>query len=132
MAGIPRKIREAIAWIAAIGHVLGWLGWLSIVTGFAVSVGGAVWAMITGVPIPIAVMAGFCTLVGAVYLMMAPAIFQSLVRPLKEQTNTHKPEKISPDYKAWGHIQRLTIFQAAHLWCDRDPNIESGEVVPVV
>jgi hypothetical protein len=116
---IARWAREAVAWGVALWHVLGWLGLASLVSGLAISVGGVVWAVITGIPIPIAIMAGYCTFVGAVYLTMAPAAFRLLA---KNPTTgaAHKDEP--PNYEAWKHVDKFTLPTAAHLWCDIDPD----------
>jgi hypothetical protein len=114
--------REGVAWSAAIWHVLGWLGLASIVSGVAVSVGGTVWAVLIGVPLPIALMAGYCTFVGAVCLTLAPIAFRALAK--RSIPATSKKDDDLPNYEAWKHVDRFTINQAAHLWCDIDPNLQ--------
>jgi hypothetical protein len=90
-------------------------------TGVASAIGGSVWAVIIGVPIPIALMAGYCTLVGAVYLAMAPLAYRALAN---SPANSSAPRsKIPPDYRLWRLKQMLTLSQAAHLWNDREPTI---------
>jgi hypothetical protein len=115
---IARWAREAVAWGVAIWHVLGWLGLASLVSGLAISIGGAVWAVIIGIPIPIAAMAAYCTFVGAIYLTFVPAVFRTLGNVQTRSTYQTEP----PDYEAWKHIDSYTLNQAAHLWCDIDPD----------
>jgi hypothetical protein len=115
--GIPKwleRFRDAFNW--------GWLAyrivWVLVATGIASAVGGGVWAVIIGVPMPIALMAGYCTLVGAVYLAMAPLAYRALA-----QSPANKPgkKKIVPNYVAWRHLESYNIADAAKLWCDIDP-----------
>jgi hypothetical protein len=115
---IVRTAKDAVEWSAAIWHVLGWLGFASILSGLALSIGGAVWAVIKGVPMSLAIMAGYCTFVGAVYLMMAPAVYRLLAKaPVSAPAK--KPEP--PNYEAWRHVDKFLLKTAAHLWCDVDP-----------
>jgi hypothetical protein len=93
-------------------------------SGLLASVAGSIWAVILGVPTPIALMVGYCTLVGAVYLAMAPLAFRALANPAAIP-GVAKVTKSAPDYKTWSHIQSLSISQAAYLWCGLDPNVPS-------
>jgi hypothetical protein len=67
-----KKIKAGWGWARFIWGVLGALGATAGITGVAVAVGGAIWAIILGVPIPVAIMAGFCSFVGTVYLTLMP------------------------------------------------------------
>lgn len=118
MGGWPSKIREAVSWAKTISDLLGWLGWLPAILGILAAIGGGIWAVIIGVPYPIAIMAGYCTLVGAVYLVMAPMAFRALINvPRATPLRRH-----GPNYRAWGHLEKLTLRQAAFLWSELDPN----------
>jgi hypothetical protein len=115
--------REAVMWGAALWHVLGWFGLAAIVSGLAVSIGGAVWAVITGVPIPIAIMAAYCTFVAGVYLMMAPVAF----RALGNTSSTNRSRKLGPpNYIAWRGVRTLTLLEASYLWAEVDPAAAIG------
>jgi hypothetical protein len=80
--------------------------------------------MIIGVPTPVAIMAGYCTLVGGVYLAIAPLAYRALAEP--KQTATDFPR---PDYGAWKMVSVLTIGEAAYLWCDIEPE-QPGITIP--
>ena len=113
--------RDAFNW--------GWLAyrviWVLAVTGVASAIGGGAWAVIIGVPMPIALMAGYCTLVGAVYLVMAPLAYRALAQsPANKPSSQH--DKTVPNYEVWSHVRILKLRQAARLWCDCDPNSETG------
>ena len=94
-------------------------------TGVASAIGGSVWAVIIGVPVPIALMAGYCTLVGAVYLAMAPLAYRALAHSTPGGASVQFVKKTPPDYKTWSHIQFLSVSQAAYLWSGQDPNVPS-------
>jgi hypothetical protein len=74
MRNLLERFRDVFNW--------GWLAyrvvWVLVATGVASAIGGAVWAMLIGVPLPIAIMAGYCTLVGAVYLAIAPMAYRAV------------------------------------------------------
>ena len=128
LGGLLKKLKSVVDWGGTVWTVLGWLGLASIVTGLLASAGGAVWAVIAGVPVPIALMAGYCTFVAAAYLALAPLIFRSLRRV---QTVPAPPEtrKVEPDWEIWWQRQFLTLRQAAMLWCECDPNVDvKGEI----
>ncbi len=97
----------------------GWLAyrvvWVLFATGIATAMGGGVWAVLIGVPLPIAIMAGYCTLVGAVYLAIAPLAYRALAQS-PANNSSPQPNKITPDYKVWSHIKVLGLQQAAFLW----------------
>lgn len=114
--GVLRWIKGAISWGNAVWHVLGWFGLVPLVTGLAVAVGGAVWAIVIGVPLPIAIMAGFCALVGAVYLAMAPLAFKVLTKP---QASNPEPDLA---YDAWRLVPQMAVRDAAYLWVDIEPD----------
>jgi hypothetical protein len=93
-------------------------------TGVLGAVGGGIWAVLIGVPLPIAIMAGYCTLVGAVYLAIAPLAYRALSRFSVDISVPTAPEpKAQPNYEAWRHVEQLTLRKAAFLWCDREPGI---------
>jgi hypothetical protein len=120
--GIPKwleRFRDAFNW--------GWLAYRVIyvlaISGILSAVGGAVWAIMIGVPLPIAIMAGYCTFVGAVYLGIAPLAY----RVLSEVPRRTLPAKarVAPDYSAWRHLDAYEMQDAAKLWCEVDPNSPS-------
>lgn len=113
--------RRALNAGSAIWQSLGWPGRASITSGLLVSIGGAVWAVIAGTAIPVAIMLGYCTFVSVIYLMMAPAAFRALAKGrLSDQAPPPQAPRVN--YEAWSHVDRYTLNQAAHLWCDIDPN----------
>jgi hypothetical protein len=118
MGGVLRKIRDIFGWLKFAWALLGWFGWTSIVTGVAASAGGAIWAVIAGVPIPIAIMAGYCTFVGAVFLTMAPMAYRALANAPRQKGIRQS----TPNYDEWRQVEILTLLEAAYLWCGYDPH----------
>jgi hypothetical protein len=111
------RIKDTWSWGRFAWQLAGALG----ITGLISSVGGSVWAVILGVPLPIALMVGYCTLVGAVYLAMAPLAFRVLA--VSPQTATAPVrKKPTPNYTAWRHLNLYELQDAAKLWADVDPN----------
>jgi hypothetical protein len=62
-------VKSLVDWAGTVWTVIGLLGLTAAITG----IGGAIGAAIIGVPTPIAIMAGYCTVVGGVYLTVLPA-----------------------------------------------------------
>ena len=62
-----RKLKELYSWysfVVGVGALLA--------TGVGLAIGMPVWLVKNGIPLPLAIMAGFCTFVAAIYLAMAP------------------------------------------------------------
>jgi hypothetical protein len=119
MVKIPsfvRRAKELYSWYSfAVGTAA------LFVTGFGLAVGCAVWLIKIGIPLPLALMAGYCTLVGAVYLAMAPAVFRLVFNaPISKRI---EQKNQLPNYEAWKHVGTMTLAQASHLWCDIDPDL---------
>jgi hypothetical protein len=83
---------------------------------------GAIWAVIAGVPLPIAIMVGYCTFVGAVFLTMAPMAYRALANAPGQRVI----QKSAPNYQEWRQVETLTLVQAACLWCGYDPHSKSA------
>src|ERR1700716_3951001 len=108
------RVKSTWSWGRFAWQLAGALG----VTGLISSGSGSVWAMILGVPTPIALMVGYCTLVGAVYLAMAPLAYRALTQ---SPANKTEKKKITPNYVAWRYLESYQIIDASKLWCDIDP-----------
>jgi hypothetical protein len=107
-----RRAKELYSWYSfAVGvYVL-------LFAGVSLAVGGAVWLATGGTPLPLVVMAGFCTLVGAVYLAMAPLVY----RVLRQTPTVTKPgEDQRPNYAAVRLQHQYSLDHASRLWVDLD------------
>jgi hypothetical protein len=108
-----RKIKATWSWGRFAWQVAGAFG----LTGLIGSVAGAIWAVILGVPLPIALMVAYCTLVGAVYLTMAPLAFRVLAL---SGANKVERKSLKPNYAAVRLMHEYALSEASRLWCDID------------
>jgi hypothetical protein len=115
LLAILKRVKELWGWLGFIGQIAVFFGF----AGIFVSIGGAIWAALTGVPLPIVLMVGYCTLVGAVYLTLAPFLYRLVSQAGIEEIR--QPES-KPHYEAWRHVHELSVRQAAFLWCDVEPS----------
>jgi hypothetical protein len=122
-----KKIKAGWGWARFIWGILGALGVTAAITGAAITVGGAIWAIILGVPIPVAIMAGFCSFVGTVYLTLMPWAWHVLrsIEP-KQPVAEEEEEDTTPNYTSLRHVDRFTLSEAARLWCDIEPTSRYG------
>jgi len=121
MRKLLEQFRDAFNW--------GWLAyrviWVLAATGILGSIGGAIWAVMIGVPLPIVIMAGYCTFVGAVFLGMVPLAYRVLAALPQVATTVRKKEPPKPNYTAWQHLESYEMQDAAKLWSNVDPNSAS-------
>jgi hypothetical protein len=108
-----RKAKELYSWYSFATGII-----TLSATGFGLAVGGAVWLVTAGIPLPLAIMAGFCTLVAAIYLAMAPMAY----RALRQMPTINPARNDSPNYAAVRLQHEYTLAAASQLWVDRDPN----------
>jgi hypothetical protein len=111
---------------------------LASLLGFAgalTSIGGTVLAAMNGVPLPIAVMVGFCAFVATIYLALAPLVYRTLILlgnstasagsvstdVLLAAKDAVTTTSSAPNYDAIRHIEEFEIGVAAKLWCELDP-----------
>jgi hypothetical protein len=129
MFGNIKRIKDVHSWFKFVFDVLGYLGLSAFISGLIASIGGGAWAVIKGVPIPIAAMAAYCTFVCGVYLMMIPLVLRKLTTPasIVPVAPPAKKQKIPqpPNYAACRLVSTYRLDEAAHLWCDIDPNDSS-------
>jgi hypothetical protein len=133
MFWIVKKSKDFWSWISFIWHILGWLGGTSLITGLAAMAIGVAGAMIKDLPWPIILMAGYCTLVGVVYLSMAPMAFKVLSAALQPKDNASANQRIliRPHYEAWKHVEKFTLVEASYLWNDLEPKAKGNYTTEV-
>lgn len=126
MLGKIKKVKDAHSWFKFVFDVLGYLGLSALVSGLIASIGGGVWAVIKGVPIPIAAMVAYCTLVCGICLTMVPLVLRKLAArsPIATAGVPEKQQKTTqpPNYAACRLVPTYRLDEASHLWCDIDPN----------
>jgi hypothetical protein len=119
-----KKAKDIYSWFGFISNILGWLGLLAIVSGTAATIAGVAGAMIKGLPWPFVLMAAYCTLVGMAYLAALP-IFIKALWPV-ETADARRPQRVPPHYEAWKHVEKFTVYEAAYLWNDLEPNAKGN------
>jgi hypothetical protein len=122
--------KDLWSWAGIVWALLGLFGLAAGIAGLATSIGGTVWAIAVGIPIPIAIMVGFCVFGIGVYLAMAPLMYRVLMRaavPIIAEMNAADAEKPrrEPAYVAWRLLDCYELNDAAKLWCDLDPGSPS-------
>jgi hypothetical protein len=119
MWGLVTKAKNLYGWFkfiwAIVWGALGWFGLTSVISGLTVTAIGVIGAFFRALPWPFVLMAGYCTMVGMVYLSMAPLAFKVLIAA-RDSTKTNpaepsapiKPAKqlIAPHYEAWKHVMK--------------------------
>jgi hypothetical protein len=128
------KAKNTYGWVKFVADIISAIGGGGLITaavGLMVTIISIIGALLRALPWPFVLMAGFCTLVGVVYLAMASLAFKVLLaakRASEEGTPGSKPaqQPIAPHYDAWKHVDRFTIKDAAFLWNDLEPNVRAN------
>jgi hypothetical protein len=81
-----------------------------------------VWAIVEGVPAPIAIMAGYCTCVTSACLC-------ALLRPVRSVADKPVPSSTTrlPNYEAWRLVATLRVADAARLWTGVEPGCPASQ-----
>jgi hypothetical protein len=108
-------VKSFVDWTQTVWAVVGLLGLTAAITG----IGGAIWAIIIGVPKPIAIMAGYCTIVGGVFLTVFPLAYRAFSRITTSPVPAAVPQK--PNAATWKHVPKFNLSQAACLLADITP-----------
>jgi hypothetical protein len=107
---------------ARIQSTIGLSGVAALSTGAILALGCTMWAIQEGVPQPLAIMVGYCALVGSACLCTALLVIQNLaakVNPIGA--------KRQPNYAAWKLVSKLSVSDASRLWCDIEPGCPASQ-----
>jgi hypothetical protein len=110
------------AGFAGIEAAIGLPGLATVSSGVAFAIGCTAWAIHEGVPQPLAIMAGYCAVVGSVCLGAALL----LVRGRDANAGSIDARR-EPNYAAWKLVGRLSISDASRLWCDIEPGCPASQ-----
>jgi hypothetical protein len=122
------RVRSLVDWAGTIWSVIGWLGGTAWITGVGIAVLGAIWAVVKGVPVPIAIMAGYCTFVGAVVLTLAPLAYRALSRIAAFPVPHDAAAPQQPNAAVWQHVPNFNLYQAACLLAEVTPAYNSWKM----
>jgi hypothetical protein len=115
-----KKVKDVYSWYSFVSGIAGLTGISLIISPVVALVVGVVGATIKGVPWPITVMAGFCTLVAVLYLIALPIFIRAETRPLSEPNIADEPMR--PHWEAWKLHERFTVRDAACLLMNLEPD----------
>jgi hypothetical protein len=137
-----KKVKDVYSWYSFASGIAGLTGLSLIVSPVVALVVGVVGATIKGVPWPITVMAGFCTLVAVLYLIALPIFIKSAmqatqtIQAIRAQQLVSEPNKtpepIKPNYDAWKLVDKFTVRKAACLLENLEPttNLHDPKIEP--
>jgi hypothetical protein len=111
------SLKSVVDWVGTVWTVVALLGLTTAITG----IGGAIWAIIIGVPKPIAIMAGYCTIVGGVYLTVFPLAYRAFSRIVAFPVSSDATVPQKPSAATWQHVPQFTLYQAACLLAEVTP-----------
>ena len=122
--GIARytHVQRLIVAAGTIQSTMGLAGLVTLVVGVALAVFCTVWAIQDGVSAPLAIMVGYCALVGSAFLCTALLIIQNLAANAQPIGARRKP-----NYGAWRLVSKLSVSDASHLWCDIEPGCPASQ-----
>jgi hypothetical protein len=109
-------VQRVRAGFVKIVSATGWLGFAAVSVGVALAVCCTAWAIHEGVPQPLAIMVGYCTVVGSACLCAALLVIQKGAAKASPAGT-----KRGPNYAAWKLVSKLRISDASRLWCDIEP-----------
>src|SRR5258708_4885095 len=95
--------RMLLAWgVTGYGLVSLW----GTITAVVASAATTVWAVTSGISLPLALMGGVCMLAASIYLAMVPLIVRALRRFTEVPIQT-PTERVKPNYALWQHVEAL-------------------------
>jgi hypothetical protein len=121
------SLKTVVDWTGTVFVVIGWLGWTAAITGIFAAVGGAIWAVVVGVPAPIAIMASYCTLAGGVCLALSPLAYRAFSQMATSPAPHDAAVPQKPSAATWQHVPKFTLGQAACLLADVTPVLRIPE-----
>lgn len=110
----PAPAGKIAAWRAQVGNA----GLAAAGTGVVIAVGGGIWAALVNVPAPIAIMAGYCTLAGALCATVALRRPPAAPAPADAPAVSNGP---TTHFEAWRLVNKFSVSDASRLWCDLEP-----------
>lgn len=75
-------------------------------------------AIVQGAGVPMALMAGYCSLVATIALVIA---FHVLKNPPARVAPIVAAVSQQPNYSAWKLVSQMNVANASRLWCDIEP-----------
>lgn len=116
------NIPRVEAGFAGIRSAIGLSVLVAVACGVALAVYCTLWAIQEGVPHPLAIMIGYCTVASSAGLATALLAIQSLAARKSSTVTTR-----GPNYAAWKAVSKLSVSDASRLWCDIEPGCPASQ-----
>ena len=120
-AGRQHYVRQLFLDVRTVGAAIGVLGLVVLSGGIALAAFCTAWAVQTGVPYPIALAVGYCTLACSACAVVA------LVPILGSAPTATNAEGTQPNYAAWNLVTTFRVSDASRLWCDIEPGCAASQ-----
>ena len=101
---------------------IGTVGTAALSSGIILALGCTLWAISLGVSQPLAIMVGYCAMVGSACLCTSIV----LLRRSATKGSTIDATRW-PNYAAWKLMSRLSVSDASRLWCDIEPGCAASQ-----
>jgi hypothetical protein len=115
-------VQRLIVGAGTIQSTIGLAGVVTLIVGIVLAFFCTVWAIQEGTPAPLAIMVGYCTLVGSAFLCAALLVIQNLAANAQPIGTKRRP-----NYAAWKLVSKLSVSDASHLWCDIEPGCPASQ-----
>ena len=116
------SVQRARVGFVKIVAAIGLSGLVAASLGAILAIACTAWAIHDGVPHPLAIMIGYCTLVGSASLGATLSAAQSVAAKASSI-----PAKREPNYAAWKLVSKLRISDASRLWCGIEPGAPESQ-----
>jgi hypothetical protein len=108
---------------AKVQSAIGSSGLAALSSGVVLAICGTALAIHEGVPYPLAVMVGYCTVVASACLCAALFNVRGRAPTKAIPIGTNR----DPNYAAWRLVSKFRISDASRLWCDIEPGSPASQ-----
>jgi hypothetical protein len=126
-SGQSPTVAKAVEKSAAVTNkspsTIGPLGIMVLLSGICVAIGGILWAIELDVPVPLAIMAGYCTFIASACL----CILLMVLRKAPAKVESVNAARGQPNYAAWKLVSKYSVSDASRLWCDIEPGCPASQ-----
>jgi hypothetical protein len=123
-AAEPTQMQSVRVGFAKVEAAIGLSGLAAVSSGVVLAVCGTALAIQEGVPYPLGVMVGYCTMVGGACL---GAAFVNIRKRAPAKALPAGSTSREPSYAAWKLVSKFSISDASRLWCDIEPGSPASQ-----
>lgn len=110
------RFQQLIRDVRNICAAIGVLGLLVLCGGGALAALCTAWAIQVGVPYPMAIAAGYCTVACSACLCAALLLISNSAKTVDKVA-----ERSQPNFAAWTLVRTFRVSDASRLWCNIEP-----------